>query len=337
MASENTEEILEFFFCLPHECWSPECFITHLVTQNKFSKKDELFRKYYSDLRQISIDERFSPDARQCAKDIFGKKDADKKKRGKILGSIEERAQPIASTSNSERSNSLDEALSFVPPPLEYPSDASTSTSITLVSGRCPASVKRWSEFLDDASNFLFSGEEEFEKPKFVEGLRARVEPEVDTAVSVNIGLVLNKLLPQFEFGKQKSSDFKENPEIGRVIPDITCRDFSNGGRIIFPIEVKRNLVVEGLISDEELALEGTHARALKQIYNYMIASQTQYGVLTSYDYHWFLRRPKEHPEELHISDALRLNSTNPTVLKSYAYLATIAAADLTSPDPNIR
>ncbi|CAG8795474.1 16483_t:CDS:1, partial [Gigaspora rosea] len=75
MASENTEEILEFFFCLPHECWSPECFITHLVTQNKFSKKDELFRKYYSDLRQISIDERFSPDARQCAKDIFGKKD----------------------------------------------------------------------------------------------------------------------------------------------------------------------------------------------------------------------------------------------------------------------
>ncbi|RIB26024.1 kinase-like domain-containing protein [Gigaspora rosea] len=89
------------------------------------------------------------------------------------------------------------------------------------------------------------SGEEEFEKPKFCEGLRARVEPDVDTVVSVNIGLVLNKLLPQFEFGKQKSSDFKENPEN----------------------EVKRNLVVEGLILDEELALEATKGKPRRIAY----------------------------------------------------------------------
>ncbi|CAG8711097.1 16264_t:CDS:2, partial [Gigaspora rosea] len=145
--------------------------------------------------------------------------EADKKKRAKILGSIEQRAQPIASTSNSERGNSLEEALS----------------------------VKRWSEFLDNASNFLFSGEEEFEKPKFCEGLRARVEPDVDAA---------------------------EDSTIDRGIPDHTYRVFSNGvGKIIFPIEVKRNLVIEDLIWDEELALESTHVRdSLKQIFNYMIA-----------------------------------------------------------------
>lgn len=163
--------------------------------------------------------------------------EAEQKKRAKIWTHIEQNAQPIEtstpipSTSNSERGNSLDEALSFVPPPVTYPLDTSISTGVILVSGVWPAtSVKRWSEFLVDASNFIFSGEEKFEKPKFCEELRIRVEPDVDTAVSVNICLTLNKLIgPRFEFGKQKSLDFKEDPMIGRGIPDHTCRVFSNG------------------------------------------------------------------------------------------------------------
>ncbi|CAG8656686.1 16637_t:CDS:2 [Gigaspora margarita] len=39
---------------------------------------------------------------------------------------------------------------------------------------------------------------------------------------------------------------------------------------------------------DMELSLGSTHVRdSLKQFFNYMIALQSQYGVLPSYDYYW--------------------------------------------------
>lgn len=47
--------------------------------------------------------------------------------------------------------------------------------------------------------------------------------------------------------------------------------------------------------NDDELSLESTHVRdSLKQIFNYMIALRSQYDVLSSYEYHWFLRRTQE-------------------------------------------
>lgn len=72
------------------------------------------------------------------------------------------------------------------------------------------------------------------------------------------------------------------------------------------------------------------------QIYNYMSSLQLQYGVLSSYDNHWFLYRPKNNNTELQISHSLAYDSTNPPVLKSYAYLARLAKEDPTSPHLNI-
>ncbi|KAF0447032.1 hypothetical protein F8M41_002847 [Gigaspora margarita] len=131
-------------------------------------------RKYYFDLKKISVDENFPSDARECAKNIFENQEAEQKKRTKIWGHIEQNAQPIEtsvpipSTSNSERGNSLDEALSFV-----LLSHTHRIPALPLVS---------------------LVGEEKFEKPKLCEGLRVRVEPYVDTVVSVNICLTLNKV-----------------------------------------------------------------------------------------------------------------------------------------------
>jgi len=76
-------------------------------------------------------------------------------------------------------------------------------------------------------------------KPKFIEGLKIRVEPDVDALIKVNICHVLNTLIgPRYEFSKQKNSDFNDGPNIGKGIPDFTCRVFVNDdGKIIFPME----------------------------------------------------------------------------------------------------
>ncbi|RGB25125.1 hypothetical protein C1646_772170 [Rhizophagus diaphanus] len=69
----------------------------------------------------------------------------------------------------------------------------------------------------------------------------------------------------------------------------------------------------------------------IQQIYNYMGVNELRYGILTTYDDHWFLRR--EHTE-LWISKTLPLQSESPPVLKAYAYLARLAEENPHSPHP---
>ncbi|CAG8592367.1 14372_t:CDS:2 [Gigaspora rosea] len=221
-------------------------------------------------LRILSV----TPGSRMCLE----KREADSKRLGKIWEHICKIAPRVAETSASTSENSsLDEAFSSIPPPVTYAPDASVSTGVTHVGGFWPLKkVERWSEFRTNVANFDFSGEAKFRAPAFCDGISVRVESDVDTAVGVNICKIMNQLLgPQFVFGKQKNSNFGQDPTISRIIPDYTCRYFSNdddAGQIIFPIEV-----VKGLINDEGLSLESTHARdSLRQIYNYMIAVESQ-------------------------------------------------------------
>ncbi|CAG8819104.1 21968_t:CDS:2, partial [Racocetra persica] len=134
--------------------------------------------------------------------------------------------------------NLLDQALSYVSPPAIYPSDASISESVTSINGIWPPTrLQHW-------------------------------KPDVDTIANVNIYHNLNTLMdPCYEFSKQKNSDFKAgDPNIGKGIPDYTCRVFRNGdGKIVIPIEIKRNLVVESLINDKELALKSRWNQPLRR------------------------------------------------------------------------
>ncbi|KAF0558082.1 serine/threonine-protein kinase brsk2-like isoform x3 [Gigaspora margarita] len=259
MTPEKTVELEvdNYFVLFPHFYWSPENYISYSVGQNKFPEFSEVTDKFYGDLTKISGDDSFPPVARGCARNILEKREVENKKLGKIWEHICRMAPRVAETSaspsNAAENISLDEALSSIPPPVTYASDASVSTSVTRVVGYWPPKkVERWSEFRTDAANFDFSGEARFSAPEFCDDISVRVESDVDTAVSVNICRIMGQLLgPQFVFGKQKNSDFAQDPTIGRIIPDYTCRYFANdddAGQIIFPIEVKRNLAVKELI-----------------------------------------------------------------------------------------
>src|SRR5215469_14411810 len=61
--------------------------------------------------------------------------------------------------------------------------------------------------------------------------------------------------------------------------------------------------------------------------------NELRYGILATYNNHWFLRR--EHTD-LWISKTLPLQSESPPVLKAYAYLTRRAKENPKSPKPQV-
>ncbi len=90
---------------------------------------------------------------------------------------------------------------------------------------------------------------------------------------------------------------------------------------LILVIEAKRKHVLEDMGEQTFPEFYQTSEKArmvIQQVYNYMGVNELRYGILATYDNHWFLRR--EHTE-LWISKTLPLQSETPPVLKAYAYL----------------
>ncbi|CAG8597631.1 6879_t:CDS:2 [Funneliformis mosseae] len=238
----------------------------------------------------------------------------------------------------------INEVLSCIPPSANYPLDTSTSINSTKVYGAWPTKIARWNEFLTEVKRYNFFEQEIFKRPQFFHGVQRVVETNVYTAMEVNIFGVLNEVMKKYMFAKQKDSDFSRNdPNIGPFVPDYTCRLKINDTftKKILALEIKRDILLRDLVglTDEKLERQDFSSHShdiIRQIYNYMSSLQLQYGILSSYDIHFFLYRPKHTHTELHISHPLQRVSINPPVLKSYAYLAQLAEEDSTSPHHNI-
>ncbi|PKC09592.1 hypothetical protein RhiirA5_415435 [Rhizophagus irregularis] len=89
----------------------------------------------------------------------------------------------------------------------------------------------------------------------------------------------------------------------------------------LIPIEVKRKHILE-YIGESFIEFHKHNKKAqsgIRQIYSYMVVNQVKYSILSTYDNHWFLRRPgdnEENRDKLWISEALPLQSHSPPVLK---------------------
>jgi predicted Ser/Thr protein kinase len=115
-------------------------------------------------------------------------------------------------------------------------------------------------------------------------------------------------------------------------VPDFTCHLV---GSLILVIEVKRKHVLEDMGEETfpEFYQTSKGKDVIQQIYNYMGGNELRYGILSTYDNHWFLRR--EHAK-LWISKTLPLQSESPPVLKAYAYLTRRAKENPKSPKPQV-
>ena len=73
---------------------------------------------------------------------------------------------------------------------------------------------------------------------------------------------------------------------------------------------------------------ETSLVRAVDQVFGYLGEGKLQFGALSTYNYSWFLQRPKEDTDCLRISEGIPYSSTDPGVLKCYVYVINLAISD---------
>ncbi|POG70072.1 kinase-like domain-containing protein [Rhizophagus irregularis DAOM 181602=DAOM 197198] len=139
--------------------------------------------------------------------------------------------------------------------------------------------------------------------------------------------MILNKLTgPDYDYSMRQTEATGE--------PDFTCHYLVDS--LILVIEAKRKHVLEDMGEQtfpEFYQTSNLAKDVIQQIWNYMGENELRYGILATYDNHWFLRR--EHTE-LWISKTLPLQSESPPVLKAYAYLTRQAKENTKSPHPQV-
>ena len=167
--------------------------------------------------------------------------------------------------------------------------------------------MQLWDDFFDRVNSFSFDQQPRFERPKFNDRFVVVNEEDLRNAMNVNICMILNDIIgPDYEYSMRQSDAPGE--------PDFTCHYLVES--LILVIEVKRKHVLEninGKTFPEFYQADEKARTVIQQIYNYMGENKRRYGILATYDNHWFLRR--EHTE-LWISKTLPLQSVSPPVLK---------------------
>ncbi|PKK64329.1 hypothetical protein RhiirC2_787666 [Rhizophagus irregularis] len=213
---------------------------------------------------------------------------------------------------------SLEEALACIPPPLTFRPNSVKGNSTTdpgVPGDHKLVELLPWEGFFEEVNNFKFRDESEYNRPIFINYSQMYNEMSVQTAFETNICEVLNKLLRNYDF----SRELTKNPGD----PDFICRFAML--EPLMPIEVKRKHILEYIESFIEFHKHNKKAQSvIKQIYSYMVVNQVKFGILSTYDNHWFLCRPGDNGENrarLWISEALPLESHSPPVPKAYAYV----------------
>jgi hypothetical protein len=98
----------------------------------------------------------------------------------------------------------------------------------------------------------------------------------------------------------------------------------------VAPMVIKGCWVLE--VSDivGEFSLGGHHAvSAVNQVYSYMLFYKAKYGILSSYQHTWFLRREiKDGIDVLEISNGIACAQSQPTVVEALCFFAHTVATE---------
>jgi predicted Ser/Thr protein kinase len=223
----------------------------------------------------------------------------------------------MSSSYSSSEITELEKTLSFIPQTINNSDDY------------LPEEIFIWNDLFEKVNQFKFDDTiRKYQKPNFISFLKSDHETTTKNAFYFNICLILNELLdPNYIFTSIPLSNKPGNPS-------ITCHN-NDLNLTILPIEIKIKFDLKGFEEQplKEIYKLNEKARLIiKKIFLYMSENECQYGILTTYDHHWFLRRPLDNPKKLWISEALPLQSTSPPVLKTYAYVVYQLCKDFYSP-----
>ncbi|CAB4377277.1 unnamed protein product [Rhizophagus irregularis] len=204
---------------------------------------------------------------------------------------------------------------------------------------RFPDEIVNWAGFEQKVLAWQPEVDKEYQKPTFSKRRTVTCEKDICTASDINIYETLTPL--------DRSILFLD----GRALESIVGQpDFIivNSNMVLLMVwECKTKWVLKVLPNEDIITLyeqekeikEGPYVcsnnvsifGSINQVYGYMCANNLKYGVLSTYDQTWFLKREvvKVEGEDhglLYVSNTIMSVSTSPTLLKSVAYMIDLAS-----------
>jgi len=230
------------------------------------------------------------------------------------------------------------DVLSLIPPGVEYvhrpDRDPSTTATISIMR-RTPMEVVEWDDFLDEVAFFTPSDIPKYKEKyfEFDEDLRVSNESDLYSALDRNVYNMLARLAgPHEHFGSHSAITMQGDPD--RIF-------YVDPGFLRFAIEVKTKYVLpfdDDLVSKynndiEDHNQDRTSTKStvyqVQQIFGYLSHNRLRYGVLTTYEQTWFLKRDRG---KLYVSPAIGYSDEDPTLFQCYACIMGLARHGHTNP-----
>lgn len=229
------------------------------------------------------------------------------------------------------------DVLNLVPPAITYRhrSDKVPSATPTISEWRrTPVKVVNWNDFLDNVNTYSPSNNPVYNEKnfEFQETQDISLEKDVEKALTQNVFRLLGQLAgPGEKFGSHNAIAIVGDP-------DFIFYDTSPS--LLLAIEVKtkyvlssKNLVRKYKRDIKRYKADRTSKKStlyqVHQIFGYLSWNRLQYGVLTTYEKTWFLKRNRG---KLYVSPAIRYKRRDPTLFQCYAYIMELARQDCFNP-----
>ncbi|CAG8769242.1 27165_t:CDS:2, partial [Racocetra persica] len=199
---------------------------------------------------------------------------------------------------------------------------------------RFPNNISSWNNFNSEVQSWNPESVNIYKTPTF-SSRTITCEKDIWTAAEINIHDVLTPL--------NRSISFLDGRSLPNVIGEPDFIVVNKSYTVLMPIEYKTcwvlrvpsNKHIVDLYLHEKDVQEGNitgskHTSAydaINQIYGYMCVNKLRYGVLSTFDQTFFLKRNvKGNKGFLQISDAVTNVSIEPTLLKSISYIISLSS-----------
>ncbi|KAF9976083.1 hypothetical protein BGZ65_007980, partial [Modicella reniformis] len=211
-----------------------------------------------------------------------------------------------------------------------------SSTATRFATRRTPTRVSDWTEFISDARLYEADTARAFRNHEITFDDQATYCSE-NTLTSIydrNVLSVMKRL--------QGEDIFFGGHNAGVVVGEPDRVVIRTSGEILLAIEVKTSSVLQtnNLVHQYQrdlasmmlnLAPNRSCTHPIEQIHGYLCVNRLRYGILTTYNQTWLLRRVGD---ELKVSQAINSWDQDPTLLRCYSYILRLAREQASEPSP---
>ncbi|KAF9344229.1 hypothetical protein BGX34_005868 [Mortierella sp. NVP85] len=215
----------------------------------------------------------------------------------------------------------------------DRPASSSSTKSAT---GRMPTSVTEWTTFENDARLYDAERVRTFKQGDITFDDQATYcdENTLTSTYDRNVLTVLKRMREgSISFGSHNATIVVGEPD--RVI-------FRPTGELLLAIELKTPSALRSddlvQLYEQDLALlmndfvlSSSSTRIIQQIHGYLCVNRLRYGVLSTYNQTWLLRRTRN---DLEVSPVITFNNNDPSVLRSLSYILKLALEEASETPP---